>query len=225
VSSTELDAVVPAGDETVDVIVANPDGQEDVLVDGFRIRPNLPPTLDVHSPAGDEACCRGGTVVISYTDDDAEDVATTDLFGDRDGDLSTTGDQVEIARGLPEADGTVHDATWTTAGVAPGAYRIVARTDDGKNPPVTATAPGLVTIENRAFARRVDTSGYSRAHGVATFPDGSVVVTGDFSGIATFGEGDATETELTADGNRDIFVARYDAVDKHAWEAHAGGCE
>ncbi len=43
---------------------------------------------------------------------------------------------------------------------------------------------------------------------VAAYPDGSSVVTGTFTSLATFGAGEANETTLTS-ASRDIFVARY----------------
>ena len=46
--------------------------------------------------------------------------------------------------------------------------------------------------------------------GIATFADGSSVVTGSFGGTATFGSGEAKETKLVSVG-QDVFVARFNA--------------
>ena len=59
--------------------------------------------------------------------------------------------------------------------------------------------------------------------GVTTFPDGSYAVTGTFSGMETFGAGEARETTLTSDGETDLFVARYQADDSLAWAVRGGG--
>jgi hypothetical protein len=56
--------------------------------------------------------------------------------------------------------------------------------------------------------------------GVAALSDGSAVVTGFFQSRAVFGPGDAVE--LSARGEVDAFVARYDADGRVAW-AHAMG--
>jgi hypothetical protein len=45
--------------------------------------------------------------------------------------------------------------------------------------------------------------------GIATDPRGNSYVTGVFSGTATFGAGEANETVLEAEGDFDVFVAKY----------------
>ncbi len=47
------------------------------------------------------------------------------------------------------------------------------------------------------------------ARSVDLLSDGSAVVTGTFSGTATFGPGQANETQLTPAGEEDIFIAKY----------------
>ena len=56
------------------------------------------------------------------------------------------------------------------------------------------------------WARQAGGTSDDRSYGVSTFADGSCVVTGDFSGTATFGT-----TTLTAAWGFDVFVARYNA--------------
>ncbi len=61
--------------------------------------------------------------------------------------------------------------------------------------------------------------------GVAAFEDG-FVVTGSFGETATFGPGEANETELTSAGESDIFVARfgeYSLAEVAWWYLPAGG--
>jgi hypothetical protein len=59
---------------------------------------------------------------------------------------------------------------------------------------------------------------------VAAFDDGSVAVTGAFSGSSVFGPGQFAETTLTPDGDNDVFVARYGADGELIWASRAGGC-
>jgi hypothetical protein len=56
------------------------------------------------------------------------------------------------------------------------------------------------------------------ATGVAIDSDGSIGVTGSFSGTATFGD-----TELTANGDADAFLARYQSDGSLDWVVQAGG--
>lgn len=60
-----------------------------------------------------------------------------------------------------------------------------------------------------AWAKRIADTGSSFGHGIASYIDGSCVVTGDFGGTAVFGEGESNETELVSAGNQDLFIARY----------------
>ncbi|MEA3274538.1 MAG: hypothetical protein U9Q81_04430 [Pseudomonadota bacterium] len=78
------------------------------------------------------------------------------------------------------------------------------------------------------WATQVDAEDNSDAegHGIATDPAGNGVVTGEFSGIATFGAGEPNETILQAIGYRDIFVAKHDANNGDLlWAAQAGGAD
>ena len=53
--------------------------------------------------------------------------------------------------------------------------------------------------------------------------NGSFVVTGSYSGTTTFGLGEANETSLTSEGERDIFIAKYNGDGTLAWVKSAGG--
>jgi hypothetical protein len=55
-----------------------------------------------------------------------------------------------------------------------------------------------------AWATKAGGSGYDYGEGISALPDGSSIVTGRFSGIATFGN-----TTLTSAGGSDVFTARY----------------
>ena len=186
---------------------------------------NLPPTVTVEAPGSATTVCRGGILEITYTDDDPDDVATTDVFADRDGDLATTNDQVALAAGRPEGDGALQTVMWDTTGVEAGSYEIVVRTDDGTNPEVQAAASGTVDVADVSYAVRAGGAAEDSGNSVATFADGSCVVTGYFEGTATFGPGEAAETTLTADGWHDVFVARYNADGTLAWAKRAGSTD
>ena len=58
---------------------------------------------------------------------------------------------------------------------------------------------------------------------IATFADGSALVTGCFWGSATFGSGEAGETTLTAADAYQIFIALYNSDGTLAWAKRAGG--
>ena len=53
---------------------------------------------------------------------------------------------------------------------------------------------------------------------VSTLADGSTIVTGEFSGTASFGS-----IELTSSGSADIYVAKVDASGAYVWAVRAGG--
>ena len=59
------------------------------------------------------------------------------------------------------------------------------------------------------WAKRVGGELHDFAPDITALSDDSTVVTGYFSGSATFGEGEPNETVLVSDGISDIFVARY----------------
>ena len=291
--------------------------------------PNQAPTVVVTAPAENVeiGLSQGGSVSITYTDRDPDDEGLTDVFADRDGDLGTTADQVLIEGNRPEMDGTAQTVTWTVTGVAPGNYKILARTRsagsqavdaapgvvtlnaaciltitepssdvvvsrggvvtveyadddpdnvaltwisadedgdpatggpgdvtlsprpemggvsqvvgvrlartghfsilgttwDGTNTPTTHTAVGQVDVKNVAWVKQAGGGNHDYGEGVAAFPDGSSVVTGYFQFIATFGFGESNETTLTSPGGEDVFVARYNANGTLAWAKRAGG--
>ncbi len=58
---------------------------------------------------------------------------------------------------------------------------------------------------------------------ISVHPDGSALVTGWFSGSATFGAGEAQETILESVDSLDFFVAKYNPDGTLAWAKGAGG--
>jgi hypothetical protein len=63
----------------------------------------------------------------------------------------------------------------------------------------------------------------SRGNGIAVDNMGNILVTGAFSGTATFGSGGPNETVLTSAGSSDIFVAKYTPDGSLVWVVQAGG--
>ncbi|MCK4720895.1 hypothetical protein KAU08_09555, partial [bacterium] len=59
------------------------------------------------------------------------------------------------------------------------------------------------------WAKRAGGSKKDYGYGITALSDDSTVITGRFSGFATFGEGEPYETLLTSGAGFDIFVARY----------------
>ena len=81
---------------------------------------------------------------------------TVDFYADGDGDLATIQDQVVIETGVQ-----VGPVKWDTAGVPPGAYRIVARDSDG----TVDVSDGAVTLN---ACRRATCAKGSERTGFAT---------------------------------------------------------
>ncbi|HEX5136566.1 MAG TPA: LamG-like jellyroll fold domain-containing protein [Planctomycetota bacterium] len=107
---------------------------------------NTPPTLTLLAPAAAALVAPGALLRIDYVDADAEDTTLTVVYADGDGDPGTTADQIAITLGRTGGSGVVQTVFWDTTGVVSGTYTIVGSTLDGQNPPVVATATGLVTV-------------------------------------------------------------------------------
>ena len=73
-------------------------------------------------------------------------------------------------------------------------------------------APGV------SWATQAGGSGDGNGYDVSALPDGSSIVTGEFSGAATFGS-----TTLTSAGGYDVFTAKMNADGTWAWATQAGG--
>ncbi len=69
-----------------------------------------------------------------------------------------------------------------------------------------------------AWAIRGGGTGYDAARGVSVLPDGSSIITGDFTGTVTFGA-----TTLISDGSYDTFTAKVNADGSYAWAIRGGG--
>jgi len=85
-------------------------------------------------------------------------------------------------------------------------------------------ATAIVSDEgNLIRAKRAGGTGADMGEGIATLSDNSTVVTGYFSGVATFGPGETNQKVLNSAGGADIFIARYNLDGTLAWAKPAGG--
>lgn len=215
-----LSGVAPA---TYKVFARTSDGTTTVVgsASGF-VLVNAPPSLGFPAFTTDVTVSRGAVVPIRYTDNDADDVALTWLFADRDGNRDTTGDTYEIAAARPANMGAQQTVQWDTTGVGFGSYNVMGQTWDGTNAPTLRTATGRVDVVNSAFATSAGDVADENADDVATFPDGSSVVVGRYFANTVFGLGETNETALTNAGNSDLFVARYSPAGFVEWAVGVG---
>jgi hypothetical protein len=63
------------------------------------------------------------------------------------------------------------------------------------------------------------------SYAITALTDDSVVVTGSYWGAANFGRGEINQTNLTATGKRDMFIARFSPDGTLVWAKSAGGAE
>ena len=74
------------------------------------------------------------------------------------------------------------------------------------------------------WVTRAGGTGLDVGTSITSFPEGSTVVTGRFRSTATFGGlGDSFSDTLTAMGDSDMFVARYNLDGTLAWVRQTGG--
>jgi len=82
---------------------------------------------------------------------------------------------------------------------------------------------GGVSTISRTYTRSDGGAAPTEAAAVATLPGGACLVAGRFAGTATFGAGQPAQTQLTAAGSFDLFVARYAGNGSLVWVRRAGG--
>ena len=82
-----------------------------------------------------------------------------------------------------------------------------------------------IPAQELTWAIQAGGSAYDSNFDIAVDAAGNSYVTGDFSGSATFGAGEANETTLTSDGVVDIYIAKYDNAGLLQWAKRAGGSE
>ncbi len=80
------------------------------------------------------------------------------------------------------------------------------------------TSAAAAAVPSYAWATQAGGPGDDSGQGVSALPDGSSIITGQFNGIATFGN-----TILTSDGSDDSFTAKVNANGSYAWATQSGG--
>ncbi len=219
--SWNVSGVVPG---TYKIVARTSDGSAVVTGEASgQVVLNAPPSLTIQEPALDVVLSRGGQVGIAFTANDADDGAATWLFGDADGDLATTGDTTLIASLVPELNGAAHIVSWTPRVALDVPHSVLGSTWDGTNSPVSAAAPGTVTVTNAAYTLHLPGTGaLSRnVDTVSAVGDGTFIAGGTFNNAIIVGQGDPAQTTHTSVGGNDAFVARYRADGTLMWSRAA----
>lgn len=187
-----------------------------------RILVDAAPTLQVHEPAAETTISRGGRLQLAFTAVGLVRPASVRLVADVDGDPSTVSDQHPLAVATSTSTPSVQTSIVDLAGLPLGRYRILGLAVDGVHPVVSATADGELVVVDVAFAVGEGGSSYEEGRSIATFPDGSSVATGRFSGSPLFGEWPQVAI-LNSAGDDDAFVTRYRADGTLGWARRIGG--
>jgi uncharacterized protein (TIGR03437 family) len=114
-----------------------------------------------------------------------------------------------------------------------GGFTASATFGPGETNETTLTSAGVIPPDifvakydvsgNLLWAKRAGGTDFDLGSGLAVDTAGNSYVTGIFFASATFGPGEINETTLTSAGDRDIFVAKYDASGDLLWAKRAGG--
>jgi hypothetical protein len=112
-------------------------------------------------------------------------------------------DITSMADGSCVVTGRIGDAA-TFGSAEPGEISLVS---EG---PLDAFIAWYAASGELQWATRAGGPGTESGEGIASLPDGSIVVTGQFEDTATFLVGTMDETDLTSNGDRDVFLARYE---------------
>lgn len=124
-------------------------------------KPKPSGVLEVTQPSAPLLVAPGVHVATAWRFTGDWALARADVFADRDGDLTTTLDQVEVALDRPMADAGIGSVTWNTTGVPLGMYQVIVRVRTGDGTVIAGsphaveiTAP-TVTVENLAPNERL----------------------------------------------------------------------
>jgi len=123
--------------------------------------------------------------------------------------------------GVWDVEGPEAEHAWYQDGV----HEIDFRVTDDESQMVSLERPLTVNIVSGTLMWSGDAGGLSDdvGYAVTALSDDSTVVTGLFTGTATFGEGEPNQTVLSSAGSTDIFLARYNPDGTLAWAKRAGG--
>jgi hypothetical protein len=121
-----------------------------------------------------------------------------------------------FACGPPDGRGSTGNSD-SAAGGAGGS--LDANAANGGDADVSAGGNGGADADNSwAWATKIGPQGYDYGSAVAAYTDGSVYVTGSFTGTATFG----STTLTSSTGLPDMFLAKYDSNGSVLWAKNAG---
>jgi hypothetical protein len=193
----------------------------------------------------------GGTDSDSDTDSDVDSDTDSDSDSDTDSDTDSDGDTDTWPNGdtAPEGYGDVTELCWVTTFGGPGhaEVRDVVALSDGSSAVAgyfseTMTfdhgGPDEVTFsyggdDVSGFLARFDADGgftWARhitagIEDLAVTQTDALVVVGEFHGSITFSEGEPDEETLSAFGEQDLFLARYNGDGDLVWARQDGGLE
>jgi len=127
--------------------------------------------------------------------------------------------------GVPASDLVVVDDSTISAtsppGAGEGAVDLTIRTNNG----AATIVAGFEYYTATSWAVGAGGVDYEYANDVSTMADGAMIVVGGFNATATFGSGQAQETDLTSADGEDMFLARYETGGQLAWARRAGGSQ
>jgi uncharacterized delta-60 repeat protein len=189
------------------------------------------------APGGEYACLVGAEanendpIGKPWMDLTAFEVSSLEVT---DGESGETGNLIWAKRAGGASDDFSYDITTLSdnSTVVTGRFKESATFGPGEpNQTVLISAGGMDIFIARynpdgtlVWSKRAGgASTADRGNGITTLSDNSTVVTGNFSGLATFGPGEPNETVLTSAGIDDIFIAHYNPDGSLAWAKSAGG--
>jgi len=190
-----------------------------------------------NSALSDGSCLVTGTFTGTVTFAPGEANATSltsaggrDLFIARynpDGTLAwakraggTSGDAGSSIAALSDGSCVVTGEFNGTATFGLGEAKQTALTSDGEGDIVIARYNADGTL---AWSKQAGGTSEDVGQGISTLSDGSCLVTGSFTGSATFSPGEANQTSLTSSGAGDIFIAKYSSGGTLSWVKRTGG--
>lgn len=97
------------------------------------------------------------------------------------------------------------------------AANVTTTTSTTSTTTTTSTPSAVVSANLTSFAVRTGSTMYDEARDIATYPDGTALVTGSFSGTVSFGS-----TVLTSAGGLDVFAGRLNQNGTWQWAVRVG---
>jgi len=141
---------VPARTYYVGARIRDGLGKSETIYAPGRVTVDAPPVVQVLGPSGTEEVWAGQQVTVEYQVTDSDSAALVGIFLDTDR-VVGNGNEVPIVSGLAEPNG-IGTYSFSTAAVPAGRYHVGVTGDDGVNSPVSAYAPGQVTVFSTSTA-------------------------------------------------------------------------